>query len=466
MNENEKIDPAIDASCRVPLLVLFGGAALWLVIGLALALTASFTFHMPWAFGDHAWLTYGRVQAAANNAILYGFVVPAALGVVLWIFARLSEADLALPLVPVIAAHVWHLGVLVGVAAIFMGDSTGFSWLEFPRGASVLLLAAYVLIAISAMATFGARRNRVLQPSHWFLLAALFWFPWIYATANIFLVAVPVRGVAQAVIDWWFTNNLIFVWLALVSLGISFYFLPKFAGRPLHNPSLTFLAFVTFILFGTWCGIPQGAPVPAWLPSASTVASLLLFLPLLTIVRVFAKSIANPATHCKGGPFCYLRFGTAAFIFSALMVISLGCPSFGLMAQYTEYGMAQMYLQVLGFAAVIICGAVYQLMPSVMAAEWPFPKFIRAQHWLFMLGVALLVIPLGIGGVVQGNNNYNFTSGIVFMQVSTMGFLLLLIGSLLFAANIIVLTIKWKFALMKAFLALLKRPLDMEEVKS
>ncbi len=107
MNEQLKIDPAmeaIDASCRVPLLALFGGAALWLVVGLALALLASLNFHMPWMFGDHAWLTYGRVQPAANDAILYGFAIPAALGVALWIFARLGETELALPLAPVIAA--------------------------------------------------------------------------------------------------------------------------------------------------------------------------------------------------------------------------------------------------------------------------------------------------------------------------------------------------------------------------
>jgi hypothetical protein len=40
-------DAMIDASCRVPLLALFGGAALWLVVGLALALVASLNFHMP-----------------------------------------------------------------------------------------------------------------------------------------------------------------------------------------------------------------------------------------------------------------------------------------------------------------------------------------------------------------------------------------------------------------------------------
>ena len=37
----------IDASCRVPLLALFGGAAVWLVVGLVLGLIAGIKFHAP-----------------------------------------------------------------------------------------------------------------------------------------------------------------------------------------------------------------------------------------------------------------------------------------------------------------------------------------------------------------------------------------------------------------------------------
>jgi len=469
MNENDKIDPAnsaISVSCRVPLLALFGGAALWLVIGLALVMLASLNFHMPGMFSDHGWMTYGRMLAAGNDAILYGFAIPTALGVMLWILASLSDSELALPLVPVLAANVWHLGVLVGIAAIFMGDSTGFQWLEFPRGGSVLLFAAYMLMGISAMATFGARRKRALQPAHWFLLAALFWFPWIYTSANVFLVAWPVRGVGQAVIDWWFSNNLIFVWLTLVGLGTVFYYVPKFAGRPLHNQPLALFGFVTFILISTWCGIPQGAPVPAWFPAASTTASILLIVPVLSLLAVFVKTVCGVQTQCKGGPFCYMKFGTTAFIVSALMLIPLGCPRFGVLAQFTEYAQAQSYMQILGFFSIVICGAVYELMPRVMGMDWPFQKFVRFQHWLFMGGLAILVISLAIGGVEQEMNNYNFTSGVIFMKFATLGFLLLLLGSLLFAANIFVMTLKWKLGLAKAFIAVIKRPLDASEVKS
>ena len=83
------------------------------------------SFHKPDIFADCAFMTFGRALAAANDLLLYGFAIPAALGVTLWIFARLSQAPLALPIVPVVAANLWHLGVLIGTVAILVGESTG-----------------------------------------------------------------------------------------------------------------------------------------------------------------------------------------------------------------------------------------------------------------------------------------------------------------------------------------------------
>jgi cytochrome c oxidase cbb3-type subunit 1 len=459
----------IDASCRVPLLALFGGAALWLVIGLALSLLASLTFHAPEMFAGCPYATYGHLAPAANDLLVYGFAIPAGLGVMLWIFARLSHAELVLPLVPVVAANLWHLGVFIGLATILCGGSSGFTWLEFPRAAAMLLGVSFVLIAISAVATFGQRKERELYPSHWFLLAALLWFPWIYSTANLFIVTTwPVRGVTQAVINWWFADNLLFVWLALVGVGVAFYFLPKIAGRPLHSRFYALLAFWTLILFGTWAGIPQGAPVPAWLPAASAFASLLLAVPLFAIAVIVVKTVSGAKVVCKGGPFCHLKFGMTAFILSGLILIAQACPQYSRVLEFTWFGVAQTQLQILGFFAVVICGAIYEILPDTMGFALPFPKFVRLQHWLFILGIVLWAGSLAAGGVEQGlklaNPQAAFADStgvaLMFLRASTTGLMFLLLGSLLFAANIFVMTMKWKLALLKSVVAYVKSPLE------
>jgi cytochrome c oxidase cbb3-type subunit 1 len=484
----------IDASLRVPLLALLGGAAFWLVASSVLAMIASIKFHAPDFLANCPWLTYGRVQPAADDALLYGFCIPAGLGVALWLFAQLGLAPLRGAMVPIVAAKLWHLGVLVGLVGILSGNSTGVAWLEFPRAGSVILFFAYLLLALWATMNFAGRRERALFPSHWFLVAALFWFPWIYSTANLFLVAWPVRGVVQAVIGWWFTNNLLFIWLALVGIGTAFYFLPKYAGRPLQSYYLALFTFWALILFGTWCGIPPGAPVPAWMPVLSSCAAVLTIVPVLAVAAIAWKTLrgsdatslesgvasslwleksthrADPTAHCepKGGPFCFIRFGLGSFLLSSLMLIAMACPQISRVTEFTWFGPAQTQLQLYGFFAMTMFGAIYHLLPRAVGFGWPFPKLARLQFWLSMSGVLLFIVPLAIGGVVQGmklnNPSIAFLDAtkamLPFLRTSTVGLLFILLGNLLFALNIFAMTFIWEKSLVKKAFAVVTAPLE------
>ena len=464
----------IDASCRVSLLALFGGAALWLVVGLVLGLIGAIKFHAPEFLSACPLMTYGRVAPAANDAILYGFCIPAALGVMLWIFSRLSNAPLALPIVPVVAAHIWHLGVFIGLAGILIGESTGHPWLEFPRTAAVLLFAAFLLISVTAAATFGLREKREAYPSHWFLFAALLLFPWIYSTANLLLIGWPVRGVVQSIIGWWFANNLVFIWLALAGVGTAFYFLPKIAGRPLASSGYTLFGFFTLLFFGTWCGIPQGAPVPAWLPAASSLAAALTIMSLVAIAIVARKTVCGANVSSEGGSFYFIRFGMFSFIISGLMYLIAVCPKSCRMLEFTWFGPAQVQLQLLGFFAMVMFGAIYYVLPRVMGFELPFPKFAKAHFWISFFGVLLFVVPLAIAGVEQGMKLRDAAVpfadanavALKFLRVSTTGQLFILLGALLFAVNLFAMTLKWKRALLKSLIAAIKSPLPDAEVKA
>jgi cytochrome c oxidase cbb3-type subunit I len=475
MTVNETFTNKIDASCRVPLLVLFGGAATWLVVSSLLALVASLTFHMPEKFGDCSWLTYGHLQPAADDALLYGFCIPAGLGVALWIFARLGQTPLRGTMVPVVASHLWHLGVLVGLVGIFVGDSTGFQWLEFPRGGSALLFFAYLLLGLWAMMNFGGRRESGLFPSHWFLVAALFLFPWIYSTANILIVGWPVRGVVQAIIAWWFGNNLVFVWTSLVGLGAAFYFLPKFTGRPLQTYFYALFAFWTLLIFGSMRGIPVGAPVPAWLPNLSALNSLMLVVPVIAIAVIGWKTVCGAANpQCKGGSFCMIKFGFVSFVLSALMLVASACPHFSRLTQFTWFGAAQTQLQLYGFFTITMFGAIYHILPRAVGIGFAFPKLIRVQHWCAMLGLVIFVVALAVGGLEQGvklnDPNVPFAdvtkSVLPFLRASTLGLLFMLLANLLFALNIFAMILAWKWSVARSVFAFVISPLAKSEVKA
>ena len=86
----------------------------------------------------------------------------------------------------------------------------------------------------------------------------------------------------------------------------------------------------------------------------------------------------------------------------------------------------------------------------------------------------LFIVPLAIAGVEQGGKladaNVAFADAnavaLKFLRISTTGQLLILLGAVLFAVNIFIMTIQWKLGIAKTVIAYIKSPLETSEVKS
>jgi len=442
---------ALNFSCRLPLLVLFISGAIWLVIGSVFSLIASIKFHAPGFLSNQAWLSYGRVHPAYTNCMLYGFCLQAGFGVLLWLLVRLGRTPLVHRWLVTIGAMFWNLGVTVGVIGILAGDSTGFENLEMPGYAALLAFLGYILIGIWGVITFHQRREKPLFVSQWFLFTALFWFPWVYSAANLLLISYPIRGVAQAVIDWWYSQNLEVVWLGLVGLGTVFYFVPKLLNRELHSYYLALFAFWMIILIAGWGGIPNTAPVPAWMPTLSTVATVLLVIPLIAMaLNVFQTAVGFRLSAASHAALLFMLFGTAAFLVAGLMHAAGVLLDVNLLG-FTWYTVGRTQLQVYGFFAMVAFGAIYYIMPQLIGLDFPAPKLIRTHFWIAAAGILLICVPLAISGVVQVfqvlDPKVGFAQSIktslAFLRVSTIGDLLLLIGHVLLLYNLVGLTVRF-----------------------
>ena len=112
----ESIERAeIDASTRIPVLLFFGSAIFWLLMGSFLGLVSAWKMTNPGLFDSVGWLTFGRLRPAHLNLVAYGWAVPAAIGVGLWLTARLCRVPLMHSKLLVSAAIIWNLGILVGL---------------------------------------------------------------------------------------------------------------------------------------------------------------------------------------------------------------------------------------------------------------------------------------------------------------------------------------------------------------
>jgi cytochrome c oxidase cbb3-type subunit 1 len=457
MTAPSPISPArIDASCRLPLFALFGGAALWLALSSLFGIIASLSFHKATMFADCAMFSYGRAYPAWSHLLVYGFAIPSGLGVGLWLLARLGRVEVAKPLLIAVGAKLWHLGVLVGLVALLNGQTSGYEWFELPRYAAVMLFLAFLLMAIWVFVTYARRTEPALYPSQWFVLATLFWFPWILSTTVLLLQVFPVRGVVQAAVAWWFAGNLLNVWFTLAGLAATFYLLPKLTARPLQSHYLALFVFWTVLIFGSWTGIPMHSPLPAWMSTLSSVATVMMIIPAIGIVSIVVNTCRGVKIPCGGGPLCYSKFGAWALVLATFLAAIAACPAVARVTDFTWFTHGHTTLRLYGFFAMTMFAAIYHILPRVSGVAL-CPRRIKAHFWLAMLGALLLALPMIVAGIKQGlklaDANVPFLdtakAAMMGFRLGTLGELLIAIGSLVFLANILLSILSYYRAIAK-----------------
>lgn len=449
-NTRADVATSVESSCRLPLLVLFISALSWLLIAALFGLIGSLKFHMPQFLAGCPDLTYGRVVAVQTNCALYGFALQAGIAFVTWLFVRMGRTPVASPIMLTIAASFYNFAVTIGIIGILAGDSTGFQGFEMPQYAAWTMWISFIVMAIVAVLTYSNRDEQNTYPAQWFGFTALFWFAWICGTALLLLLFKPVRGVVQSSVNWWYFHNLHSIVLGFIGLASIFYFIPKLLGRPLFSRQLALFGFWTLALFGSFGGVPNGAPLPAWIPAMSTAGIVMTIIPVIAIVLNFWNTIRGHHQNLDSTwPLKFTYVGLMFWVIASVQLIVGSVPAVSSLTDFTWFTVAQKNLWVYGFFALTMFGAMYYLMPRVTGLE-PSAKLVSIHFWLTFLGVLLSYISLLVGGIAEGYlltvQKTSFlevlSSELVGIRVSTLGDLLLVLGTIAGLLNIVLLAVR------------------------
>ncbi len=402
----------IDASTRVPVLMFYTSAIVWLLLGTLLAGFVSFKLHSPDLLSNISFLTWGRVRPAHMNIMVYGWASMAGMGTAIWLMARLCRTVLRRPLLLVTGAAFWNLGVLIGVGAILAGDNTGYQWLEFPPYAAIILFIAYSLIMSWAVLMFRFRRGGQIYITQWYLLGAFLWFPWMYAAAQLMLFAVPVQGVMQAAVNWWFANNMMFLWFGAIALGTAYYMIPKVIGRPVYSYHLATIGFWTYALFSSWTGMQRlvDGPFPAWMITASIAATILTIIPVTTVGLNHHMTMKGYFQLMRYSPTLrFTVFGAMSYtVFSGVGVL-ISLRSIARYVNFTQANVAYTHLGLYAFFTMIMFGSMYYIVPRLVGREWRYASLIKLHFWASVYGIGLMTLMLLAGGLAEGLNMDNPT---------------------------------------------------------
>lgn len=436
----------IDASLRTPLVVLTASALVWLLVSSVLGLITAWKLHTPAFLDACAFTTYGRIQPAQSNAFIFGWGFNSAFAVALWLMARLSRGALPGCGVLIVGSIFWNAGVTLGVGGIIAGFSTSIEGLEMPGFATPLLLVAYALVAAWTFVVFRAGRAGQLFASQWYLFAALFWFPWLYAVAQVMVVFAPVRGTVQSVIQVWFTTNLFLLWFGSVALAAIYYFLPKLLVKPVANYYLASLSFWWLAIFGSWAGIARliGGPVPAWVQTVGAAASFMLVVPLVIFVMNFLGTLSGRWSALKDNlTLRFVAFGVVALSLVLIGWVLNAIHGIAAVTQFTYVTAGETQLGLYGFFTMVVFGALYYIVPRVLNTPWASASLAGVHFGASAVGVTLVVASLVIGGVKQGLLLGDAEIGFAvinaatqpYLFAATIGLAILAVGQLAFALN-------------------------------
>jgi len=406
LQQDAKLRADIDRSLRHPVMFFFTSGAAWLAASLVLWFLASIKTHSPDFLSCLPFMATGRLNAAYMDAFLYGWCAQAAFGTMIWLMARLSRQACKAAGTVLAAGHVWNIAVAFGVGGILLGGGTGQKWMSMPANVWPVLLVTYLFITIWSLINFRVRRGGHVYISQWYILAAMFMFPWILATAHIFVNVFQGNPVMAAGINAWYGYAILFLFFTPVAVASAYYIAPKVTGRPVFSYSLALFGFWALMVIGPWAGMHRltGAPIPTFLQYTGAAAVVMFLIPAIAVGINILRTVSGHGDKAQNSP--SLRFtiaGIAGMVLTGIIGLVLALPE---SMKWGQFSMAQDGYEMMalyGFFSMCMFGAIYFIVPRITNREWLSSRFIRTHFYFSLYGVIFVALFVGVlGGFMHG----------------------------------------------------------------
>ena len=440
-----------DTSTAFPVFMFIAFACMWLLVGSVAGLVSSIKLHEPDWLVSQAWMSFGRLRTVHLNAVLYGWITNAALGMMLWVLPRLLGTRLLGGIWAMLGGALINTGIAGGIGAIAAGWSDGMEYLEIPWQIAIFIFVGFVLVILPVLYTLVNRKVEHLYVSVWYMVAALLWIALLFLVGKLPGVH---TGVQQATTNWWYGHNVLGLWFTPVSVGAIYYFLPKIIGRPISSYNLSILGFWTLAFFYGQVGGHHliGGPVPGWLTTLSIVQSVMMVIPVIAFSINMGGTLRGRMHLARFSPTLrFMMFGGLMYLASSLQGSFEALRSVNQVVHFTHHTVGHAHLGAYGFVTMVLFGAIYFMMPRVLSWEWPYPKLITLQFWLAAIGILIYFTGLSIGGYLQGvamlDANRPFMDSVVLTQPylisRTVGGSLMVLSHLIFVYHFLAMSLRF-----------------------
>lgn len=384
-------------------------AAVWIIFGVLMGLTLATQFVFPDLFRGVPWLVFSRLRQAHTNTVMFAFLSGSMMGTWLYIVPRLTGRKLWSELLGNITVILWNVAIVAGVILILLAYTQSREYAELIWIIDVGVMVVLILNLINLYMTITHRTEPKLYVSLWYISGTLIWMPLLYFIGNVMWnpSTGALTGIDDTIFNWFYGHNVLGLWFTTGLLPVIYYIVPRETNTPLYSHFLSLIAFWGIAFFYTGVGAHHllWAPIPTWLKTIAVAESIGMILPVVAfMMNILLTMRGNWNRFMTSIPLRFVVTGWAAYVLVSYQGSHQALRGINLITHFSQYVPGHAHLSLLFFAASVVMGASFYIIPHVFNVRLYNRTIANVQYALYVIGFTFFFGGFLLTGLVQGTN--------------------------------------------------------------
>ena len=405
----------------------------------------SLKFIWPEFMGTAPWLTFGRMRPLHVNGILFGWLLAADIGLIFYVVPRLCGNRLWSEKLGIATLILFNLTVLSAVYTTLAGKTQGLEYAELPFLLDIGVTLAWVMFGVNVFMTIATRKHKKIYVSLWYIMGGILWTAFVYITGNF--ATMFTSGIGQANLNWFYVHNAVGLIFTPLGIGLAYYFIPVASNRPLYSHKLSMIGFWSIAFIYVWTGAHHmiHGPISQWLQTISILFSLMLIIPVWTVIVNFYGTVWGHWDRVKQSPILkYLMAGTTFYLLTCFQGPMHSLRSVNAIVSKTDWIVGHAHMAVLGAFSFFAIAGTYWSLPKMLGRPLHSQVLANRSFWLMLWGGLIYFVSLWVGGFMQGLQWHDvgipWVDTVIFMEpfwvARILGGVLIFAGIVVFLYNV------------------------------
>ena len=345
----------------------------------------------------------GRWRMLHTNAIAYGFLANAFLGILHWVVPRLTLRPVLDRRLSWLIFSAWQIVVLSTAAGLLLGQAQGLEWGETPVWIDPVAQLGLLLVAINFMAPIMHQRGP-MYVTLWYFVAAFIWTFLTYAMGN-FIPEYFVSGSSAGAVGGLFIHDLVGLFVTPLGWGMMYYFVPILLKKPIWSHGLSLVGFWGLAFFYPLQGIHHFlyTPIPMFLQYGAVISTIAVELVVATVVINFFGTIwGDGRQFWTNMPIRWFYTGMVFYFLTCLQCALQVTMTFQALIHFTDWVVGHAHLVMFGVFSMWQLGVMTYLFPRMLGVDWYSRRLCEWHYWLSAGGMLVMASDLILGGLFQG----------------------------------------------------------------